>query len=123
MLRRYGNANGFGWKLHDVVGAQVVSVPMNVPIAKAQTTFRLLMVVLAATFVAVLVLANLLLKLAVINPIQNMSRTANEVSQGRLDAPEFETRGKDEIAVLAASFNRMRRSLDKAMGMLDSSRD
>jgi protein-histidine pros-kinase len=71
----------------------------------------------------VLVLANLLLKLAVINPIQNMSRTANEVSQGRLDAPEFETRGKDEIAVLAASFNRMRRSLDKAMGMLDSSRD
>jgi HAMP domain-containing protein len=119
MLQRYGNANGFGWNLHKVVGAQIVSVPMNVPIAKAQSTFRLLMAVLAITFVAVLLLINLLLKLAVINPIQKMSHTANEVSQGKVDAPEFETKGKDEIAVLAASFNRMRRSLDKAMAMLD----
>jgi len=122
MLKRYGNANGFGWNLHKVVGAQIVSVPMNVPIAKAQKTFQLLMVVLAITFVAVLLLINLLLKLTVIKPIQKMSHTANEVSQGKVGAPEFETRGKDEIAVLAASFNRMRRSLDKAMAMLDPGR-
>lgn len=122
MLQRYGNANGFGWNLHNVVGAQIVSVPMNVPIAKAQATFQLLMVVLAAIFVAVLVLMNVLLRLTVINPIQKMSRTANEVSRGNTDLPEFETKGKDEIAVLAVAFNRMRRSLDKAMAMLDSGR-
>lgn len=120
MLKLYGNANGFGWNLHNIVGAQIVSVPMDVPIAKAQSTFRLLMAVLAITFVAVLLLLNLLLRLTVITPIQKMSHTANEVSQGKADAPEFETKGKDEIAVLAASFNRMRRSLNKAMAMLDS---
>ena len=123
MLLRYGNANGFGWHLNSVVGAQIVSVPMNVPIAKAQAMFQLLMVVLAAIFLTVLVLINLLLKLTVISPIQRMSRTASEVSQGRLDAPEFALQGKDEIAVLATSFNRMRRSLDKAMSMLDPGRD
>lgn len=122
LLKRYGNANGFGWQLQQVVGAQIVSVPMNVPIAKAQATFQLLMIVLAAIFVAVLVLMNLLLTLTVIMPLQCMSRTANEVSQGRTDAPEFAMRGKDEIAVLAVSFNRMRRSLDKAMTMLDTGR-
>jgi protein-histidine pros-kinase len=122
MLQRYGNANGFGWGMNKVVGAQIVSVPMNVPISKAQATFHLLMAVLAIIFIAVLLLINLLLKLTVITPIQKMSHTANEVSQGKVGAPEFKTRGKDEIAVLAVSFNRMRRSLDKAMAMLDSGR-
>lgn len=122
MLARYGNANGFGWELNQVVGAQIVSVPMEVPIAKAQETFQVLMIVLAATFVVVLILINVLLRLTVISPIQRMSRTADEISRGALDAPDFKTRGKDEISILAASFNRMRRSLDKAMTLLDTER-
>lgn len=122
MLVRYGSANGFGWKLNDVVGAQIVSVPMEVPIVKAQATFHLLMTVLAIVFITVLLLLNLLLRLTVIKPIQKMSHTANAVSQGKVGAPEFEMKGKDEVAVLAASFNRMRRSLDKAMALLDSDR-
>ena len=122
MIERYGNANGFGWKLDSVVGAQIVSIPMRVPIAKAQSTFQLFMAVLALIFAAILILTNILLKLIVINPIQNMSRIAQEVSQGRLNTPEFEIKGKDELSVLAASFNRMRRSLDKAISMLDPKR-
>lgn len=123
MLARYGNANGFGWKMHEVVGAQIVSIPMGVPIAKAQSTWHLFMTVLALVFVAVLLLINLLLKLFVINPIQKMSNTANEISQGGRDVAAFEATGKDELSVLAASFNRMRRSLEKAMAMIDSGQD
>lgn len=77
------------------------------------------MTVLAGTFIVVLLLVNLLLKLTVVNPIQDMSRTANAVSQGKSGAPEFKSKGTGELAVLAASFNRMRRSLDKAMTMLN----
>ena len=123
MLARYGNANGFGWKMHEVVGAQIVSIPMGVPIAKAQSTLHLFMTVLALVFVAVLLLINQLLKLFVINPIQKMSHTANEISQGGRDVAAFEATGKDELSVLAASFNRMRRSLEKAMSMIDSGQD
>ena len=36
MLDLYGSANGFGWKFNEVIGAQVVSVPMSVPIERAQ---------------------------------------------------------------------------------------
>ena len=36
MIRHYGTANGFGWKLNDIIGAQVVSVPMAVPIRNAE---------------------------------------------------------------------------------------
>ena len=119
MLARYGDSNGFGWKMHEVVGAQIVSIPMGVPIAKADSTFHLFMTVLASVFIGVLLIINLLLKLFVINPIQKMSNTANAVSQGRMDVAEFDVDGKDELSTLAASFNRMRRSLEKAMGMLD----
>jgi protein-histidine pros-kinase len=31
MIKLYGPANGFGWKLNEIVGAQVVSVPMTLP--------------------------------------------------------------------------------------------
>lgn len=122
MIERYGTANGFGWQLDEVVGAQIVSIPMGVPVARAETTFRLFMTVSAVTFIAILLLVNLLLKLTVVNPIQKMSRTADAISQGKMDAPEFNLKGKDELAILANSFNRMRRSLDKAIALLNDSK-
>jgi len=35
MIDLYGPANGFGWKLNEVVGAQIVSVPMALPIKRS----------------------------------------------------------------------------------------
>jgi protein-histidine pros-kinase len=32
MVKIYGPSNGFGWKLNEVIGAQIVSVPMDLPI-------------------------------------------------------------------------------------------
>jgi len=119
MIAHYGTANGFGWQLDEVVGAQIVSVPMLVPVAKAEQTFRFFMTVLAIVFVVILALVNLLLRVSVINPIKRMSRTADDVSHGNMEAAEFDVQGKDELATLAASFKRMRRSLEKAFSMLD----
>ena len=44
---------------------------------------------------------------------------ASDVSMGKLDAPEYVSRSHDEIGSLATSFNRMRRSLQNAMRMLE----
>jgi len=32
MVDKYGPANGFGWNLNEVIGAQIVSVPMALPV-------------------------------------------------------------------------------------------
>jgi HAMP domain-containing protein len=119
MLARYGTANGFGWKLNEIVGAQLVSVPMSIPLARAEKTFRTFMVAVAAAMAGMLLILNLLLHFVVIRPVCRMSRIAHEVSMGKLDAPECVPRGRDEIASLAESFNRMRRSLVNAMQMLN----
>ena len=119
MIRIYGSANGFGWKLDEVVGAQGVSVPMSVPLEKAAQAFRTFMISLAAVFAAVFVVLNLLLSWLIIRPVSRMSAAADKISTGDFDQPEFAETGNDEVAVLARSFNRMRRSLEKAMQMID----
>lgn len=120
LVDKYGPANGFGWQLHEVVGAQLVSVPMTVPLARSQQTWWALMALLAAVFVAIGVLLNVLLWVMVIRPVTRMAALAERVSLGKGDAPAFDTRGRDEIGVLAQSFNRMRRSLATAMKMLEA---
>ena len=119
MLAGYGTANGFGWKLNEIVGAQIVSVPMSLPIEQARNTFYTFMGTLVTVFIAIMIILNVMLRYIVIQPVVRMARVADEVSRGKLDAPEFPQGGRDEIGVLALSFSRMRRSLEKAMKMLD----
>lgn len=118
MIDLYGTKNGFDWKLNEVLGARIVSVPMAVPLNQAWATFSAVLIWLAAVFLVVLVLMNLLLQFVIIRPVRRIAASANEVSLGNMDAPEYVVRGKDEIASLADSFNRMRRSLANAFKML-----
>jgi protein-histidine pros-kinase len=119
MLRIYGEANGFGWKHNEIVGAQVVTVPMDIPVLKADRAFKTFMAALAAVFAVVFVALNLMLSWLIVRPIRRMSLAADKVSTGDFDVPEFSDAGRDEVAVLGSSFNRMRRSLEKAMQMIE----
>jgi len=119
MVAHYGNANGFGWKLGETVGAQIISVPMSVPLLKADQAFKTFMTSLVGVFLLAFIVLNAVLSLLVIRPIVRMSRAADEVSTGNFDVPEFSVGSRDEIGVLATSFNRLRRSLEKAMKLLE----
>jgi HAMP domain-containing protein len=119
MVDRYGPANGFGWQLNEVVGAQVVSVPTDVPIARATAAYRTFMTSLTAVFVLIGIALNLMLLAMVIRPVSKLSKLADQVSLGNMDVADFHVRSKDEIGVLADSFNRMKKSLVQAMKMLE----
>ena len=119
MLDLYGNANGFGWKMEEVIGAQIVSVPMTVPIERANKTFTAFMGSLAAVFVAIFVLLNVMLYTMVIRRVTQLAGIADQVSLGNMDAGEFKTTSKDEIGVLTEAMGRMKASLVQAMKMLE----
>jgi HAMP domain-containing protein len=119
LIASYGSDNGFGWKLHEVVGAQIVSVPMRVPLERANATFLVFVGVVCGIFLLIGILANIMLHFLVIRPIREMSDKANQISLGALNVPELKVTGKDEIAVLGQSFNRMHRSLSNAVRILD----
>ncbi len=118
MIKLYGTSNGFGWKHNEIVGSQIVSVPLSLPLAKANHTFITFMSSLVAIFAALFLLINLMLRRMIIQPVNAMVQIADEVSKGKRGVKEFDTSGEDEIAALAQSFNRMRVSLEKAMKML-----
>jgi len=103
-----------------VVGAQVVSVPMELPLKRANDNFKLFISALIGVFVVVGIVLNIMIWLVVVRPVTQLSELADRVSQGDLNAPEFPSKGKDEIAVLADSFSRMRASVVQAMKMLDN---
>jgi HAMP domain-containing protein len=120
MLKLYGQNNGFGWKHNEIIGAQVVSVPMALPIENANRAFYAFMLSLAAVFIAVFAALNAMLSWIIIRPIASMSAAADKVSVGDFTIPEFSEQGKDEVSILASSFNRMRRSLQQAMKLIES---
>ena len=118
LVERYGPANGFGWKLNDVIGAQLISVPTLVPVQRANDAFRGFMLSVGLVFIAIGVVLNLMLWRIVIRPVTKLSALANRVSTGDMEAPQFVGKSKDEIAELASSFGRMRKSVEQAMKML-----
>lgn len=120
-IAAYGMNNGFGWKLDETVGAQIVTVPMSVALEQAHDTRLFFMKLLTLMFVILAVLLNVLLRVVVLQPISRMSHIAGEVSMGKTGVPEYRKAGSDEIASLSASFNRMRRTVEEAMKMLGDS--
>ena len=116
---KYGPANGFGWTLNEPLGAQVVSVPLPLPLREADRELLVVVGVLAGVFLLIGAALNVMLYRLVIKPVSTLSAIADRVSLGEFEAPEFDVQSKDEIGVLSDSFNRMRTSLAHAMKMLE----
>ena len=122
MVQRYGPANGFGWDRggpDSIIGAQIVTVPMTVPLLIADRAYRDLLLYLIATLLITMLALDTCVYFFVIRPLGVVSETANRVSKGEKNVPPLPVKGKDEIAKVNASFNRMQTSLSKALKMLD----
>lgn len=119
VVARYGGDNGYGWQTGDVIGTQVVSVPIARAEASASAAFRVFLTALTAVFIALLVVVNLVLYFLVVRPVRRMAQIADQLSVGDTSASEFPASGGAEIAALGHAFNRMRNSLDKALKLLE----
>jgi HAMP domain-containing protein len=118
LIQSYGGANGFGWKIDETIGAQIVSVPMTVPLKVARDTYVTFLIILVAIFAIIFVILNLLLHYLVIAPVKRVSAMADAVSLGDENVETYIKPGKDEVSSLSVSFNRMRESLKHAMDMI-----
>ena len=119
MIELYGQANGFGWKVNDIIGAQIVSVPSALPIQRANRTFRVFMLMLTLVFAFTFVLLNVMLNTMVIQRVKQLSKLADEVSLGHVEQAPFTSKSKDEIGTLTEALARMNKSLVQAIKMLE----
>ena len=114
----YGDDGGFGWRLNQIVGTQMVVVPYTLPAQLAQKTFISFILSLAIIFVILFVAINVTIRRLVLKPVRRITRMADEVSKGNLRDAELKVSGKDEIADMLTAFNRMRRSVIKIVQMM-----
>jgi len=118
LIARYGRDNGFGWQAREVVGAQIVSAPFTEASANAARVFRGVMTATTAALLALLVAANVALYFMVVRPLRKLAGHVDAVSLGHAGAESFSESGGSEIAALSAAFERMRKSLEKALKMI-----
>jgi protein-histidine pros-kinase len=118
MITLYGDQNGFGWKPGEVIGAQIVSVPMAASAVRASHIRSLFLIPFVAFLALLFISVNVLLSFVVVRPIEHIAKTAEAISLGEINTPEYHYGGSDQIGRLSASFNRMHRSLVEAFRML-----
>ena len=118
MIATYGADHGFGWKAGSVVAAQIVSVPMAVPVGIAKRAFHLLIVYLVVALLATIAALDAGVYFIVIRPLRLVSDAADRASKGEGTPAPLPVHGRDEIAAMTASFNRMQVSLAKALKLL-----
>jgi len=92
---------------------------MDVPIRNANHAFVTFMTSLTVVFAVLFVILNIMLTSLIVQPITQLSEAADQISRGKVDIAELPAKGKDEVSQLGQAFNRMRRSLEKAISLID----
>jgi HAMP domain-containing protein/DNA-directed RNA polymerase subunit RPC12/RpoP len=110
LLERYGDENGFGRSVGEIIGTLTVSVPASVVIERAKRNTMIFIGMVVLFFCLLTLIVNVLFAKMVLKPIKKLAENANEISLGKLDT-QINTSGGDEIATLAKAFNRMKQSI------------
>ncbi|HWL83990.1 MAG TPA: DUF3365 domain-containing protein [Roseomonas sp.] len=118
MLAKYGSTNGFGWQMNEVVGAQVLTVPVTEGLKGSLELVGMLGLGLAVIFGVAYVALVLALDTMVIRPLGALSRAAEAASQSHDTRLRLPRAGASEIRSLADAIERLRTSLGKALGQL-----
>ena len=122
LISTYGKENGFGWKMHEIVASQIVSVPASKVYAAANRLKLSVLGIVGAVFLIAIALINLFLRRSIIQPIKKMATLSNKISTGSMDL-EFKHTSNDEIGTFARSLNRMVLSLKMALKFIEEDTD
>ena len=118
MVAKYG-ANGFGWKMGDVIGMQLVEVPVLGPNTQAMKGLLVTLGALTCVFILSLSVFLLLLRRYVTHPLEAITRRTISTSL----APERHETGEQtplngQFHDLEQSIGRLRTSLNEALRLL-----
>lgn len=80
LLDTYGDRNGFGWNLNEIVATQMVYVPADRIFARGRQNLLTVAKTFLSIFGALFIMINLLLWRTVIRPLQILTGTAKQIS-------------------------------------------
>lgn len=112
MLAIYGKWNGFGWKLGETVGVQIITFP----VARAYNQARASVITYAVSTIAIIaivaIVVNLLLHRSVFSPLRRITAAAERFAAGDISDPDLKGERPDEIGALERAVEKMWRSFN-----------
>lgn len=115
MVAQYGTENGFGWNLNEVLGAQIISIPVTTVFNSAYKDFVYFTGFVLLALIIPLLAVKILLSWLIVEPLNYMREVALKISHGKTEK-KFEEKGKNEVGALAKALNRMKRSFEEDRG-------
>jgi protein-histidine pros-kinase len=121
MVAKYGAGNGFNWNMGDIVGVQIVEVPVLPTRQKALNGVLITVGSLTCVFVLTAAIFLLLLRRYVTSPLSSITRIAQSLSLDREPlAPDGSSHLDGQFADLERAITRLKTSLDQAMRLFQS---
>lgn len=80
MIAKYGDHYGFNWKLDEIIGAQIVSVPTSNAIASARSSFITYIAAIFTTCCVFFIALNLMLNNVILKPIQSTNEKLTKIA-------------------------------------------
>jgi protein-histidine pros-kinase len=118
MVAKYGPNNGFGWKLNDIVGVQLLTVPVTKQFRSTLELVSILIGGLALIFAVAYFALTAAMEATVSGPLDRLANAADRASRSTSETPELPSSGAREIRLLADAIQRLRISLMKALSQI-----
>lgn len=118
LINTYGDRNGFGWRLNEIVATQIIYVPAStITTALEQLRFSTIAIVVLCLG-ATMIIINFFLRNHIIKPLEGMASLSNKISLGATEL-EFTHFSNNELGILAKALNRMKCSFQMAEKMIE----
>lgn len=115
LIKTYGSENGFGWKLNEVVGARVISVPSIVQYNEARRSIGSYLLAIASIFLVAYTAVIIIIYRWVTKPLDFITHLLEEVSLHQAEGTQLPEDKSNPLHNLNRSINRLLISLNKAL--------
>lgn len=115
----YGTSNGFGWKMNEIIGARIVTVPADVAFRMVNNSLVLMLASLACIFLLTHVVFIYIFRRYVTRPLERITNTTEDASLNKVTNLGHDMKSFGQILVLETAIKRLRRSLDKAILLIE----
>ncbi len=118
LIKTYGSSNGFGWKLDEVIGTRVISVPTSLHMQQANRSIFSYLLVIGSVFLMAYAVVSAIVRRWLTTPLDRIAQMVEEISlrQTMIDVQLPEARS-DSLCHLTKAINRLLISLNKALSV------
>ncbi|MEM9904201.1 MAG: DUF3365 domain-containing protein [Cyanobacteria bacterium P01_D01_bin.44] len=102
LIAKYGDKNGFGWQINDLVATQIIYVPANNIFERGRQNLWTVTKIFLGIFAAIALVINLLLWRTVIRPLAVLTQVAQQISRCSIELAQNDRISAPNLAPLAS---------------------